>query len=472
MFSTNSYAVFRAKNAAIPALREGRDAPPERLLQILWQHQRLLRDQLKTLDGQTLRVLHPGFLNRESGPDFRGAVLQFGSESPRSGDIELDLEAGGWRAHGHHSNPAFGKVILHVVWDSVVTKTKMPTLALEKILDAPLAELTLWLSGESARELPENVAGKCSAPLRGLDPQQLQKLLCEAAQVRLESKAVRLRARAKQAGWEQTLWEELFRSLGYKNNAWPMQRIAELRPHWSEADADLLKIQSRLFGIAGLLPVESPRGKFSSENYLRSVWDFWWRERDRFEDFILPRATWRFNGLRPANHPQRRLALAAHWLASGNLPDNLEQWCAAEIKDSKIAETLFEILKPARDEFWSWHWTFSSKRLEKQQPLLGAARVTDLAVNAILPWLWIRAVDGKNSALKEKIEQRYFAWPAAEDNSVLKLARQRLFGGGRQKILSGAASQQGLLQITRDFCDHANALCDDCRFPELLKSRA
>jgi Ni,Fe-hydrogenase III component G len=30
---------------------------------------------------------------------------------------------------------------------------------------------------------------------------------------------------------------------------------------------------------------------------------------------ILPRPAWKFHGLRPANHPQRRLALAAHWLA-------------------------------------------------------------------------------------------------------------------------------------------------------------
>jgi hypothetical protein len=25
-----------------------------------------------------------------------------------------------------------------------------------------------------------------------------------------------------------------------------------------------------------------------------------------------------------------------------------------------------------------------------------------------------------------------------------------------------------LLQITRDFCDHSNAICEQCRFPELI----
>jgi hypothetical protein len=33
-----------------------------------------------------------------------------------------------------------------------------------------------------------------------------------------------------------------------------------------------------------------------------------------------------------------------------------------------------------------------------------------------------------------------------------------------------AAAQQGLLQIVRDFCDHSNAICADCRFPELVRN--
>jgi hypothetical protein len=36
--------------------------------------------------------------------------------------------------------------------------------------------------------------------------------------VRLRSKAAQFQARARQAGWEQSLWEGLFRGLGYKRN--------------------------------------------------------------------------------------------------------------------------------------------------------------------------------------------------------------------------------------------------------------
>ena len=98
--------------------------------------------------------------------------------------------------------------------------------------------------------------------------------------------------------------------------------------------------------------------------------------------------------------------------------------------------------------------------------------MTDLAVNVVLPWLWIRALEGGNEKLEAEIERRFFTWPAAEDNSVLKLARQRLLGTGAARILKGAAAQQGLMQIVRDFCEHSNAVCADCRFPDLVRGWA
>ncbi|HEV2330313.1 MAG TPA: DUF2851 family protein, partial [Verrucomicrobiae bacterium] len=103
-FSENFYAQWRARIFAKDCLRDER-FPPERLVQAIWQHQRLRRGELKTIAGESVRVFHPGFANLEGGPDFRGAVVQIGADPPRSGDVEVDLRAGGWRAHGHDRNP-------------------------------------------------------------------------------------------------------------------------------------------------------------------------------------------------------------------------------------------------------------------------------------------------------------------------------------------------------------------------------
>ena len=473
--SENVYAQWRARVCAQNFLRD-EQFPAERLVQAIWQHQRLRRGELKTTGGKNVRVFHPGFASLEGGPDFRGAVLQIGGDAPRSGDVEVDLRAGGWRAHGHDRNPNFQNVLLHVVWEDTASnrpnaEVQPDVLSLKNALDAPLAELSLSLENESLRVLPESLRGKCSAPLRELGESQLSRLLEQAARVRLENKAAQIRARARDAGWEQALWENLFRALGYKHNIWPMQHLAEQRsrlltlPGNAPKPQSLLALQARLLGMSGLLPAELTRAQKNSDGYLRRVWDFWWRERDTFSDYILPRAAWRFHGLRPANHPSRRLALAAHWLAGEKFISKIEKWIAGE----KNGTALLEVLQGGPDDFWSWHWTFKSARFKKPQPLLGAARATDLAVNVILPWLWIRAVEGGSEKIKVEVERRYFEWPPAEDNSLLRLARQRLLGTSNVKALKTAAAQQGLIQIVRDFCEHSNATCDDCKFPELVR---
>jgi hypothetical protein len=485
-FAPNFYAAWRENCRAVSALRENGAPPPEKLLQAVWQQQRLHRDRLQTGDGRSVRVFHPGFISTEGGPDFRGAVIQIGDAPAVSGDVEIDLHGGGWRAHGHDRNPNFKNVILHVVWEdagvhapagsstgsaaNLNSEFQRPTavLPLKNSLDAPLAELALALEHDSG--LPEYLRGKCSAPLRELNAGQLAELLHAAALVRLENKAKAMRTRAQAAGWEQALWEQLFRALGYKSNVWPMQNLAETRARWMPTATSVFALQARLLGVSGLLPDELTPSQKSADSFLRRTWDVWWRDRDGFQDCALPRAVWKFHGLRPVNHPQRRLALAAHWLVAGKLTAKIEEWCAATVADKNLVATLHKIFQVERDDYWSWHWTFKSARLAKPQPLLGEARVTDLAVNVVLPWLWMRAREGGNETIRREMERRFLAWPAAEDNAVLKLARQRLLGASHPRGLKGAAQQQGLMQIVRDFCEHSNAICADCRFPELVQS--
>jgi hypothetical protein len=469
-FQTNQYSEWRLRSGWLPCLREENDPPPERLLQAIWFHQRLHRDRLRMPGGQRVQVLHPGFWNREAGPDFRGAVVQIGDEPPRTGDVEIDLQGADWRAHGHDTNPNFANVVLHVVWQGE-TSPHFPTVALKPVIDSPLTELAQWLGSDSAKSFPMELRGKCCAPLRHLSANQLSDLLHQAAAIRFQAKASHLQARAKQAGWEQALWEGLFRALGYKQNFWPMQRLGELRGPICDGGAtpSVLGLQARLLGVGGLLPDELPRPQSTNGSYVRRLWDAWWREREAFCGWALPRALWKFSGLRPANHPQRRLALAAHWLADRQLLTRLEAWCIRKPDNAGHHFALLEALRTGKDEFWSQHWTLRSRRFNKSQPLLGAARVTDLAINVILPWLWIRAVEGKNLQLRDELEHRYFSWPAAEDNAVLRLARQRLLGGASARAVAGAAAQQGLLQIVRDFCEHSDSMCAQCQFPEMVK---
>ena len=262
----NVYEQWRLQPAAAGVLRDETGVPSERLLQAIWQHQRLKRYALKTSSGRAVRVLHPGFISVEGGPDFCGAIIQIGDDAPSAGDVEIDLRASGWRAHGHDQNKHFQNVMLHVVWDEESPDLKArvqgapEVLSLKNVLDAPLAELSSSLENEPLRSLPENLRGQCCAPLRELDEIKLTELLRQAARVRFNFKAEQFRARARHAGWEQALWENLFRALGYKHNVWPMQNLAEMKSRWKRGADSAFEIQARLLGISGLAPrVHAPR---------------------------------------------------------------------------------------------------------------------------------------------------------------------------------------------------------------------
>ena len=491
----NPYLRWRAAHMARFALAEKPDQrPPEALLQRVWLYQRLLADRLQTTDGRKVRILHPGFWNHEPGPDFRRAVIQFAGEPPVCGDVEIDLVPGGWEQHGHARNAAYRDVILHVTWEPQTTPASVGTtsattnalplprasLALKHALDSTLPELSFWL-GLEPKPAPEGLAGKCSAPLRTLPAETVNQVLRQAAHARLLRKAELLQARARQHGWEAALREGLFGALGYKRNVWPMRRLAELLPmalgdlrelapdnETSNHHDSVFTLQARLMGLAGLLPGELPK----SVEYFRRAWDLWWREADRFAEQKLPPGIWNLGGIRPANHPQRRVATAAHWSLRKGMFQELDRWLERTIESPDLVASLTEILQVRHDEFWSYHWTLKSARFPRPQPLLGEQRITDLAVNVVLPWLYVRALSGRNETLANGAESRYFHWPAGEDNSVLKLARQRLFGGVSARFLKSAVHQQGLLQIIRDFCDHSDSTCTGCQFPDLLAAAA
>lgn len=471
-FPDNLYAEWRVEGKAFWLLRDDADMPPERLLQAIWLHQRLCREQLKTTEGASVRVLHPGFQSVEGGPDFRGAVVAIGSAAPVTGDIEVDLRCSGWRAHGHETNPAFANVVLHVVWDGEGARLSLPTLGLRDALDAPLGELSQWLATGCAAAFPPGNRGLCSAELAAWPDDRVVALLLQAALVRLKAKASQFQARARQVGWEQALWEGVFRALGYKHNTWPMQNLAELKPRWARNAGDALQLEARLLGISGLLPFEVSRNKPSMNTYVRQLWDQWWRERDEFSDCVLPRELWRFHGIRPANHPQRRVVLGAQWVFQNELPRFLESWCAGLCGNGEMTARLEDHLAANEHSFWSKHFTLRSAEMDKPQPLMGGTRTADLAVNVFIPWLWSRAAEGGKPGVREEIEKRYFTWPAAQDNSVLREARQRLCLDGRPRLFRKAAAQQGLLQIVQDFCSRSNAVCDGCELPRLLKTTA
>ena len=316
-----------------PAARYGGPPLSEADLVRLWEGQRFPPEALVNREGLALRVVYRGRPAGGPGPDFRDAVIAGGEQEWR-GDVELHVAASAFRQHGHHRDPAYDNVVLHVVfWDDERLETQLacgrsvPILALAPWVARRAEELHGWLARPAQWQEP------CRTALARLGPAAVAATLEDAGDVRFREKADAFAAAMAVMEEEEVLYRGLLEGLGYSRNRDPFRRLAEalpwqaLRPllaaHCSEERT--AAAEAVLLGTAGFLP-----GEMSADPYVAALQERWWAEVDRdtrhetwdtngvpVECPVLrvpPFLPWEMTG-RPQNHPARRLAGAARLLA-------------------------------------------------------------------------------------------------------------------------------------------------------------
>lgn len=411
--------------------------------------------EFTSAQGERVRVAQFGAWNREAGPDFADAAVSIDGRRPVRGAIEIDPDAQDWERHGHATNPDYDSVVLHVcVRDSGDVGKRFFTRNSQH-REIPRIRLDLRaLTSPPPDAQPAAKAGRCSAPMRGLDPEKLRDILEGAAHFRLRRKSARLARIAKLHGADEALYQALAVTLGYKGNKLPFTLLSQrlplalLRKHREDIDA-------LLFGSAGFLDhADFTAFDMETRAYLRNLWERWWKLRGQFGAIALAHETWRLSSVRPANHPQRRLAalgeIIRHW-----------QKISALTREGEIA-AVRSTLEELGDEYWGCHYTLTSRKSPRPMALLGEGRVNDILANVIYPL----AVSAHPARWKD-----YLKLPAPLVSRPVKIAALRLLGGHEnvaKSLLKKTACQQALLQIYEDFCMRDNTDCTQCPFPEQL----
>jgi hypothetical protein len=437
---------------------------PERLVQCIWYDQRLAAGPLRTTGGLPVTVVFPGWWNLEAGPDFRHATVRIG-EQEHTGDVEIHLRAEDWNHHRHDLDPLYNNVILHVVlWEAgsqqpVRTRqgTVVPQVVLQHQLDAPLDQLADEIDLEAYPHNAGRHHGACAAALRAMSATDLTGLLDSAGDERFAVKTRRMARWIHRAGPDQAFYEGWMEALGYKANKAAFRALAQRAPlAWLQEHSR--QMAALLFGLANFLPTTVAPG---TDRYRRRLWNTWWKLRPQLAERVLPATQWRLNGVRPANHPHRRLGAAVALLKRH--PHFAQKVCAA-VESGGDPTRLF---LQARDEYWSRHYTLGGKLQPRPVELIGVHRARDIVANIVLPFL---AATGSES-LRQEAAARYARWPAAGDNALVRLAAQQLFGSVAlaRRHLRTFRRQQGLLQIFQDFCLHDKSGCRQCQFPELAR---
>jgi len=250
----------------------------ERMLQLIWLRQAFSTDGLRCEDGTLLQIIDPGRWNRLAGPDFRDAEVRVDRSRVR-GDIELHLHAEDWIHHGHGADPAYERVVLHVVLYPPARPTPVHTCSGAAV---PLLVLLPRLERgieEYANDL--TLEALCGSPIdpavaagRQLPAEAWAAQLAAGARRRWDAKVKLAEQRRRILGWEAACHHAALEGLGYRFNRAPMLGVAGRFPLrcWNEEHLDLEAV-------------------FRSES-----------------------GRWRNQGVRPANRPWVRLTQYAAWV--------------------------------------------------------------------------------------------------------------------------------------------------------------
>ena len=267
----------------------------ERVIQKIWLRQDFVSTGLKTVSGKSLIIKYPGRWNVHEGPDFKEARLILdGIEF--FGDVEVHLNLLDWHYHQHANDANYDRVLLHVVLctdNSIDPVSRVQTSngdTPELLYMLPLLEQDLesYAMEDALLELEQQNELEWVMRFTELPFEERMQVLKQRALIRWKQKMAYAKQRLKTEDWETACHSYALEVLGYKRNRTPMLRLATQYP-LVQMRRDVCKRR-----IESVERTEE-LGEMNRETLAA----------DRL--FNEEAEHWKLNGLRPANHPRRRL---------------------------------------------------------------------------------------------------------------------------------------------------------------------
>lgn len=456
------------------ARRRAAFAYSERHLQCVWFDPILRPDPIHTSCGERVVIENPGAWNLEAGPDFLGAALRIGPEERRiSGDVEIHIHPADWIRHRHRTDRRYDRVRVHVCYaPGVLQPGELPPGAVQICLQDALArhpslsfehiDLTAYPYPPRAPRTP------CSIVLARWGFEDKQRLLRAAGEERMRRKAERLADAFDARGREQVFYEEFMAGLGYKNNKRPFRHLAARMPLDElrrRAGGDPLAAYALLAGVGGLLSNRTQaRWDAETKTFIRAVWSRWWKHKDALQRRQMNIKEWRTDGMRPANHPLRRMMAAACLFAPRDNPILALAARGPTDPPRLVAHAMLGLLERAGDPYWTHRLALAGTRHDAPVALLGRPRAAALMINVVVPYL---AATGMPASM---IRELLGCLPTEPDSRILHQTAYDLFGPDHPPSLyRDGLARQGLIQIFQDFCLSDRTCCASCPFPGTLK---
>jgi len=342
----------------------------EDFLHYLWRFRQLKPDPWYSKDGSCIEVLHPGYLNSNSGPDFEQARIKINGQL-WVGSVEIHIRSSDWNRHQHHLDPGYNNVILHVVQeeDQLIYTEKgwAPTcLSLKGLYDSQL-----YWRFEQRLQGAKTLACADSFP-RVNDIKKYQ-MLERACIVRMQQRSETLSLALEELGgnWDALLYRSLAKAMGSPVNSPAMEslsRVLKLELWRRYQDKDLQR-DALFLGMAGLLTnIGSEEIPWVSEFHFL-------KHKHRLKELEL--SIWKYSRMRPANFPDRRIAQL-----SLLLPQAL-QWFSSIREGREL--NLQALYWPKLPEFWRNHYRLKNPGRSNIGLQWSEVLKQSLLINAFIP---------------------------------------------------------------------------------------
>ena len=409
----------------------------EDLLQYIWKFQYFNSNELQTINGDVIQVIHAGTHNLNQGPDFLEAKIKI-NNTIWAGNIELHINSSHWNLHNHSSDSNFNNIILHVVWNhdieiKDVNGNNLPTIELQNRVSKLLLE-------KYRKLMEETHFISCENQLDNLNELTLSSWKQRLVAERLISRSERIIGILKETNfhWEETFWWLIAANFGLKVNSEMFMKMAKTIPVATLAKHknNIIQIEALLFGQARLLS-----GEFTEKYALMLQKEY--RFYQKKYQLKPVEGEIHFLRMRPANFPTIRLAQLAMVIQQS-------EHLFSKIKETDSVADLKKMFNVATNDFWNYHYSFEQETAFKIKNL-GKQMIDNIIINTIVPIVFSYGLHNNDETYKEKA----ISWLediSPEKNSITEGFVNIGFPN------KNAFDSQALLQLKNEYCDHKYCL--------------
>lgn len=419
-------------------------------MQYVWKHRLWRSEDMVTNTGKKVRVVDPGLLNTDAGPDFFNAKIEIDGHM-WVGNVEMHYRATDWKRHHHDSDKAYDSVILHVVAkdDAPVRRTN------GELIPQLVLEVSPQFNADYASLVGATIEVPCATKIKQVPHLTIVEWVEGLAFERLHGKVERIHQLLDSfnGSWEDVCYVTLARNFGFGINNDAFERLARrtpLRLLGKHSDS-VLQIEALLFGQAGMLDAQKP-GMDSYYNQLCTEYTFL---SNKFQLTPMEKESWKLFRIRPQNFPYRRIAMLAQFIEGGFRMMNR----ILEAEGEKEMRALFEV---ELSGYWTKHYTFG-KPNERATATLSRSSIDIILINTVAPLLYAYGELTGNYEMTDKAI-KLLEDLRAESNSIVS----HFVAYGID--CPDALTSQALVQLKREYCDARK--CIYCKIGHHLLSKA